>query len=234
VSSGEDVRGLNVAVNNPFHVGGVGNVGDFDGPPGQPDQQSGRILPDGHKLFFLGKRNADEIEELWYADLLSGQTERAVPGMVFADTFDLSPDGSQIAFDSPDASGNPHIWLAWLDRRSPPRQMESKLPENDPIFGPAGDLFFQVAENGSAYQRPLNGGEGRKISPHPVTRFESVSPDGKWAVADAPIFNEDVKRGVLAFNVRMERSHGFVTRFHRALEWRRQISKRLTARERRA
>ena len=168
--------------------------------------------PDGTKLYFWGRRSPGEPKELWVADLRSGIFERPVPGMVIANSFDVSAvansfdvslDGKQMAIDSLDAKGEPHVWIAALDRRSPPRQLESSSPERNPIFGPAGDLFFQAQEGGLSYlyHRPLDGGERKKVSPHPVVRFETVSADGKWAVAEAPTGEKEAPRGVFAYRV---------------------------------
>ena len=94
------------------------------------------------------------------ADLSSAAMERPVPGMLVANSFDVSPDGKQIALDSLDAKGEPHLWVAALDRRSPPRKLESDSPERNPVFGPAGDLFFQGT-----------GGRARVSLPAPARRW---------------------------------------------------------------
>lgn len=178
----------------------------FDGSAHLPmGQTSSRAIfsSDGSKLFFFGSRNSGDADELWHADLTSGQTERLLPGMTVANSFDVSEDGKQLVFDSFDTKGIPHLWIARLDRRSPPRRVESKLPESYPVFAPAGDLFFQAQEGGTSYLygRPQEGALVKRVSPHPVVRFETISPNGKWLVAEAPIQGEEVTRGVLAFNV---------------------------------
>ena len=38
----------------------------------------------------------------------------------------------------------------------------------------------------------------RKLSDQPVIQLQTVSPDGRWAVAQAEVKNEDVPRGVFA------------------------------------
>jgi hypothetical protein len=43
-----------------------------------------------------------------------------------------------------------------------------------------------------------DGSERRKIDAQPVIQLETVSPDGRWAVAQVAIQNEDVPRGILA------------------------------------
>jgi Tol biopolymer transport system component len=168
-------------------------------------QTSSRSIfsPDGARLYFLGRRNPNEAGELWAVDLRSNAMERPVPGMAVASSFDVSPDGKQIVLDSLDAKGESHLWIADLDHRSPPRQLESGSAEQSPLFGPGGDLFFQSLEGGLVYLDHLRLPDGRRtrVSSTPVVRLATVSPDGKWVVAEAPTADRDAKRGVMAYNV---------------------------------
>jgi hypothetical protein len=169
------------------------------------DQGTSRAIfsTDGTKLYFFGRRNPKDNEELWAADLTSGSVERALPGISVAYSFDVSPDGKQIVFDSFDSKGEPHLWVAELDRRSSPRRLESSSPESNPLFGISRDVFLLAQEGGHLclYRRPLDGGQRTKVTPSPVTRFETISPDGKWVVAEAPTSGEEVTRGVVAYRV---------------------------------
>jgi Tol biopolymer transport system component len=159
--------------------------------------------PDGSKLYFFGRQGSKEADELWQVDLLSGQSEPVLPGTSLWDTFDISPDGHLLVFDSFDAKGVPKLWTAWLDRRAPPRQLESELPESDPVFGLDGSLYYQAQEGPKSYlyRRPTDGGAGKRVTNHPVVRLQTISPDGKWLVAESPVGSEDSFRGVEAFNV---------------------------------
>jgi eukaryotic-like serine/threonine-protein kinase len=159
--------------------------------------------PDGAKIYFLGRRNLTEAEELWVEDLASGLVERVAPGMSTGHSYDVSPDGRHIIFDSSDALGQPHLWVVSLDRRQPPRRLESTFPETNPLFGPAGDLFFQrgEGENTYLYRRNLDGGETRRVISTPISIFNTISPDGKWVVAQVPVTGEDRKRGVVAYRI---------------------------------
>jgi len=179
----------------------------FEGSAGLMSEQAASrsiFSPDGTRLYFWGRRSPAESWELWVADLSSAVMERPVPGMLVANSFDVSPDGKQITLDSLDAKGEPHLWVAALDRRSPPRKLEAGSPERNPVFGPAGDLFFQAQEGGLSYlyRRPLAGGQRTKVSPNPVVRFETVSADGKWVVAEAPTADPEMTRGVVAYRVK--------------------------------
>lgn len=48
------------------------------------------------------------------------------------------------------------------------------------------------------YKMKSDGSERRKIDTRPVIQLETISPDGRWAVVQAAIENEDVPRGILA------------------------------------
>ena len=140
---------------------------------------------------------------LWAADLVTGQIEGLMPGLGIANSYDISPDGERVIFDSFDSEGHAHLWMAWLDRRSPPRQLESNLLEILPVFGPKGDIFSQAPEGGKfyLYRRLHDGGQPSRITARPITRLETISPDGKWVVAMIPVEGEQTTRGIVAFNV---------------------------------
>ena len=177
----------------------------FEGSARLPlDQGNLRAIfsPDGKKLYFLGHHDPKDAEELWSADLPSGQIERPVPG-IFIQSFDVSADGKQIVFDSWDAHGELHLWTAALDRRSSPRRLESNSPESRPLFGPEGEVFFQAEENGHSYlyRRPLDGGQRKKVMPDPVIFLQTVSADGRWVVAQVPVGGEELTRAVVAYSI---------------------------------
>jgi len=157
--------------------------------------------PEGSKIFFLGRRNPNEPEELWGEDLHSGATERPVPGMTITHSYDVSPDGKLITFDSDDAQGNSHVWIASLDRRQPPRQVGSGFPEGYPVFGPKGGLYFQRQEGEASYlyRRDLDTGDTVRVMPTPIVRLHTVSPDGKWIVLEMPVTGDNATRGIVAY-----------------------------------
>jgi serine/threonine protein kinase/Tol biopolymer transport system component len=159
--------------------------------------------PDGAKIYFLGRRSLTEPEELWVGDLASGLVERVAPGLWTGNSYAVSPDGKQIVVDSSDAPGESHLWVVSLDRRQPPRRLESTFPDTNPVFGPAGDLFFQRGEGDSTYlyRRNLDSGETRKVIPTPISIFHTISPDGKWVVAQVAVTGEDRKRAVVAYRL---------------------------------
>jgi eukaryotic-like serine/threonine-protein kinase len=138
---------------------------------------------DGKRLFYLVRKEGPrgfKSGELWMTDLDSGRAEAVLPGVLLSD-FDIAPDGERVAFESLNSEESPRVWVASLDRRSPPQQLTSSAASK-PCFGPAGEVFFQVLEGSSefVYRVEPNGTEPRKMSPDPVPLFKGVSPDGQW------------------------------------------------------
>jgi hypothetical protein len=95
------------------------------------------------------------------------------------------------------------VWIADLDHRLPPHPIDSRSGEHNPIFGPAGDVFFNADEdlNTYVYRVTLDGSKRIKVTPEPIVRLETISPDGQWIVAESAVFGEDVTRGVTAYRV---------------------------------
>jgi serine/threonine protein kinase/Tol biopolymer transport system component len=178
----------------------------FEGSANLPTYQAPSravFSPDGSKLYFFGQNEPTHPQELWMGNVKTGQTERVLPGTEIASSFDISPDGKQVAFDSPDENGEPHVWIATLDHRTPPRRFASSSLEFHPLFGPSGDLYFEVKEGDRiyVYARSLDGSNRRKALLDPIVRLATISPDGQWLLAEAPLSGEVRTRGVVAFNL---------------------------------
>jgi Tol biopolymer transport system component len=85
-----------------------------------------RFSPDGKTLFFVAQKGASA--ELWFADVDSGRAEPLLPNFDLVSgnisrLYDISPDGRQVVVHARDAEGKDRIWIAPLNRRSPPRQI---------------------------------------------------------------------------------------------------------------
>jgi DNA-binding winged helix-turn-helix (wHTH) protein/Tol biopolymer transport system component len=177
----------------------------FEGLASLPSPQTAyRALfsPDGTRLIFMGRIRPRQPVELWMAHLDTGHTIRLFPGIPLNDDragFDLSPDGKEIVMDSTDSNGHSQIWVAPLDHRSSPRPIGSEGLH--PVFGPAGDVFFQVPDGNNTFlyrQAPGETGSHKALA-NPIARFETISPDGNWAVAEASFPGPDAKRSVVGF-----------------------------------
>jgi Tol biopolymer transport system component/predicted Ser/Thr protein kinase len=141
--------------------------------------------PDGKKLFYIRRTQPRSMGaffagELWGVNLDSGLSEPLLPG--FAVTgYSLSPDGKRIAFAALEADGRRRIWIAPADRRSPPQQLNSDTNQDNPVFGPRGELFFRAEEGKANYVYRLESdGTRKKIVPDSVVDLLDVSPDGRW------------------------------------------------------
>jgi len=73
------------------------------------------------------------------------------------------------------------LWLAPLDRRSPPRQIPN-IEGEQPVFGATGEVFFRRVESASAflYRVQEDGGQLRKAFDAPIVGLSGESPDRNW------------------------------------------------------
>jgi eukaryotic-like serine/threonine-protein kinase len=145
--------------------------------------------PDGKKLYYLIRKQASRSwisGELWAADLDSGRSEPVLPGISISTNFSVSPDGKRVVFEATDANGEPHVWIAPLDRSSPPKQITGSIARS-PDFAAGGRIYFQAREGEDLflYSVELDGGPPQKVS-EPLPRMMSllgVSPHGQWRLS---------------------------------------------------
>ncbi|MDQ6739330.1 MAG: protein kinase, partial [Actinomycetota bacterium] len=93
-----------------------------------------KFTPDGKRLCYRVRTGT--ASELWIAELDSGRSEPLLPGFPLAGehiAYDISADGRQVVLGSPDKAGKTRLWLAPLDRRSPPRQIPN-VDGEQPVF----------------------------------------------------------------------------------------------------
>jgi eukaryotic-like serine/threonine-protein kinase len=152
-----------------------------------------RFAPDGKKVYFKVVRQAssnfdyvDVPGEFRVLNLETWQSELVFPGLQVL-AYDLAPDGEQVVMEVADRDRKSRLWLAAVDRRSPPRQI-SDIEGSSPSFGPEGDIFFRGTEATSSFvYRVRPDGTGmRKVFEPPVHGFHSVSRDGRWIIASIP------------------------------------------------
>ena len=129
------------------------------------------------------------------ADLDSDHTEPLLPGFRIPVTavfdgsvalrYDIAPDGRQLVFQSPDRDGKNRLWLAPLDRRSPPRQPIPAVEGEEPLFGPDGEIFFRKVEGTSNflfYSVRADGAGLRKATESMVVNLFGAYPNRKVAL----------------------------------------------------
>ena len=172
----------------------------FSSPDGSTSRAA--FSPDGKRVYYLRRSLNPKAIELRSVEVGSGRTETLVSGLS-GTGFDLSPDGRNVAYSMPGDNGRESIWLAPLDHRSPPRQIQSSVNELSPAFGPDGTLFFMSSEGEKSFVYRMNqdGSDRRKITADPVVQMQTVSPDGQWVVAQVAFPGEDPPRGVAAIPV---------------------------------
>src|SRR5262249_7586851 len=87
-----------------------------------------KLTPDGKQLLYRILRGAQprsDATELWVADTASGQAEQLLPEipMFGSPMYDVSGDSTKVVVSGRGREGKDRLWLAALDRRSPPRQI---------------------------------------------------------------------------------------------------------------
>ena len=101
--------------------------------------------------------------EVRVANLESGRSEPLVRGFQALD-YDISADGRQVVMETADREGKPRLWLAPMDRSSPPHQIPNVVG-GSPRFGPGGEIFFRRRAEASFRRK------GWKAAPGLFTAF---------------------------------------------------------------
>lgn len=143
---------------------------------------SPRLYAEGRKVVYI---KLDRFQggptpgEIWASDLDSGRNEPVLPGFRVTN-FSISSDGRLVACVL-DAGGKSRLWLARLDRRSPPRQVGS-VELKQAQFGPSGEIFFLATEGAGQYLYVIgeDGTGHRKLRAESIEEIHSASPDGRW------------------------------------------------------
>jgi eukaryotic-like serine/threonine-protein kinase len=160
-----------------------------------------RFSRDGTRVFYLLARDwwlaasgwLPASADLRSVDLASGKSDIVLSGQSVTH-FVISRDEKEVAFTTRDGSGESKIWLAPLDRRTPPRLIAKAGDQVS--FGAAGELIFRSLGQSNAVVRIKTDGTGReRIPTASVLEKDDVSPDGEWVIIRAL---ESVKDAVFA------------------------------------
>jgi hypothetical protein len=147
-----------------------------------------KFTPDRKRLLYQVRKGT--ASELWVAELDSGRSEPLLPGIAVglagsppSSGYDISPDGRQVVVASVDNGGKFRLWLARLDRRSPPRQIPN-IEGSRPVFGATDEVFFYRVEGTAAflYRVREDGGGLRKAFDPSLLGIMGESPDRNWLV----------------------------------------------------
>jgi len=146
-----------------------------------------RFSADSKNLYYLARRGGVSGTwvngDLWVAHLETGHGERLLPEFVVAG-YDVSPDGTKVVFSTADQQGHLRLWLAPTNFSAPPHEFPSTVNEDQPVWDAAGHIYFRAAEGKSnfLYRMNADGTERRRTISDPIGEFETVSPDGRWAL----------------------------------------------------
>jgi hypothetical protein len=101
--------------------------------------------------------------------------------------YDISDDGKEVVFSAQPAEKASELWLAPLDRSSPP-QMIASTGERWPRFGSDGQVLFQFTDEKANYigRMQRDGSARSKVVPYAINSFRAVSPDRRWVAAGVP------------------------------------------------
>jgi Tol biopolymer transport system component/predicted Ser/Thr protein kinase len=157
-----------------------------------PATQSGLFgtLPtfsrDGKSLFYLRRASPEAAIELWQTDLESGRSHNLAPGLSMLE-YDVSDDGKEVVFSTQPRGKASQLWIATLDRSSPPKLIASS-GETSPHFGPEGEILYRLSEGRTHYLARMkrDGSERSRVSSYPIGNVQTVSADRRWVVAISP------------------------------------------------
>jgi Tol biopolymer transport system component len=141
------------------------------------------LSADGRRLYYLLRQHSrsSTFTELRSLDLVTGNTDRPLPDRSVRQ-YDISPDEREVAFTTRTTEGVLEIWLATLDRSSPPRRI---VENGDEVSFAGSELVFrELAGKANYLARIGKDGTGRvRIVDTPILNKHDTSPDGSWVVA---------------------------------------------------
>ncbi len=143
---------------------------------------------DGKRLYYLLRHDSPESPaELWRADVDSRKTEVVLPGVSIF-TYDLSDDEKEVVFSRHPAGRPSQLWIAPLDRSTPPRRISAN-GEDIPHFGPKNEVLFFLTDGKAYYLAAMarDGSNVRKIVPYRVLNVDNMSPDRRFIKIGAPL-----------------------------------------------
>jgi hypothetical protein len=140
----------------------------------------------GKRVYYLMRQKS--ASELWSMDLSSGKTQPLLPGSS-VDGYDISPDEKEVVYTT-ESGAERQIWLATVDRSSPPRLVTRGGDEVS--FGANEELVYRgLEEKQNFLYRIKKDGSGRqRITDVNILEKHSVSPGGDWVLAGLKVPGE--------------------------------------------
>jgi len=141
-----------------------------------------QLSADGRALCYRVTTSAPRgqmASELWLTDLVSGRTERLLPGQRVT-SYDLSATNGLVAAVR-DPDGTSRIWVATLDKREPPSRIENVAGDNPRFVSPQEIVYRELEGRQSQLVRIHLDGTGRRVLRTLGSYvIGSASPDGAW------------------------------------------------------
>jgi eukaryotic-like serine/threonine-protein kinase len=158
----------------------------------QAYSHSPRFSSDGSRVFYLATANSSQPDhggELWVSDLSTGEASKVLPGIAVM-SFSVSPDDKQVVFETVDANGQHHLWLASTEHRFAPREIRAgELPR----YSPSGRIYFLVSEAGQHYLYRMkdDGTQEEKVTSEPIVYAWGISSDERFVIVRHSLKRED-------------------------------------------
>ncbi len=157
-----------------------------------------RLSRDGKRLFYIQAANSEQSAqastggELWVSDLGTGQASRVLPGIAVA-YFSVSPDATQVAFETIDANGQHHLWVSSTEHRFAPRQIRTGDGRFIPQYAHSGRIYYVASEGGHSYLYRMkdDGTQEEKVISEPIDYAFGMSPDERYVVVYRTLNRED-------------------------------------------
>lgn len=105
-------------------------------------------------------------------------------------SYAVSPDNRRVLYTTVGRDGQPHLWIASIDKSSP-AELIGQPNDRSPYFGPHGEVLFEFTEGKFNYVGRMNeDGSGRsKVAPYPISFLDGISPGGRWIMPGIPLPN---------------------------------------------
>ena len=145
------------------------------------------LSPDGKKVYCLRRVTGSHSYfsgELWVSDVATGAAEPLLAGLVLTH-FSISQDGKKVVFATEQGQARSGIWLGWLDGTQAPRQLTFG-GEYRAFFGRPRRILYQGTQTSPKIMSINEDGSGLVAASNlDIMQLQSVSPDGRWALAGA-------------------------------------------------
>ncbi len=141
-----------------------------------------RLSVDAQRVYYLSEQRTgnDRFNELRRIDIGTGRSSTVLPGYGVR-SFDLSQDERWIVFTTLTPSHNSEIWVAPVDRSTPPTRVA--VGGDEARFDRSRLIYFRQVDGRVNYLQRINiDGTGlTRMTKEPILEFMAVAPNGQYA-----------------------------------------------------